>query len=281
MIDIKITRPIIIVGKPGTNKSIKALNLLRDDPIIQYADEFDIEDNFSIPVDRGIFIQEAHYNPNTEKIVATLLQYKGQVVLTSDNKKDVPKKILNLCELKMASYRQPVLKWIGPGFTSKPLHATDPLDYNINIFSLIHDYLKNSDREEVLIKLKMNKPYDEQFLSWLVGNIHPNKIAYLDAKVKRRWSQNYFYELLSYAHNGKRARKVEIPSRRRYSKIPAICRRVGLKSNEEYLLKQLLKDGVFAEYVKQKVNNVERRTLKLGEKKRKKIQPKPKGLEGW
>ena len=89
MIDIKITRPIIIVGKPGTNKlaSIK----LFDDPIVQFADEYDIEDNFSIPVDKGIIIQEAHYKPNTELIVATLLQYRGQVVLTSDNQKDVPK----------------------------------------------------------------------------------------------------------------------------------------------------------------------------------------------
>ena len=37
MIDIKITRPIIIVGKPGTNKTVKALNLLGDDPIVQYS----------------------------------------------------------------------------------------------------------------------------------------------------------------------------------------------------------------------------------------------------
>ena len=274
MIDIKITRPIIIVGKPGTNKTIKALNLLRDDPIIQYADEYNIEDNFSIPVDKGIIIQEAHYKPNTEKIVATLLQYKGQVVLTSDNQKDVPKKIYNLCKLKRAG--SPKLS-PHPSFISKPLNAVAPVNYDVNIFEMLHDYMKNSDREEVLFKLKMNKPYDEQILAWLAGNIHPNKIAYLDSKVKRKWSQDYFYELLAYAHKGQTGR-VEIPSRRTYSKIPAICRRVGLKSNEEYLLKQLLEDEDFAEYVKKKVNNVERRTLKLSEKKRKKIPQKQKVL---
>ncbi|SVC32890.1 uncharacterized protein METZ01_LOCUS285744 [marine metagenome] len=276
MIDIKITRPIIIVGKPGTNKTVKALNLLGDDPIVQYADEYDIEDNFSIPVDKGIIIQEAHYKPNTEKIVATLLQYKGQVVLTSDNQKDVPKKIYNLCKLKRAGSSNNSLISSRYGTAN----ASDPINYEINIFEMLHDYVKNSDREEVLFKLKMNKPYDEQILAWLASNIHPNKIAYLDSKVKRKWSQDYFYELLAYAHHGKNQR-VEIPSRRTYSKIPAICRRVGLKSNEEYLLEQLLEDEDFAEYVKKKVNNVERRTLKLSEKKRKKIPPKQKGLGAW
>ena len=112
-------------------------------------------------------------------------------------------------------------------------------------------------------------------------NIHPNKIAYIDAKVKRKWSQDYFYELLAYAHNGTISRKVEIPSRQTYSKVPSICRRVGLKSNEEYLLNQLLEDNDFADFVKTKVNNTERRTLKLGEKKKAKKQPKSTGLDAW
>jgi len=56
---------------------------------------------------------------------------------------------------------------------------------------------------------------------------------------------------------------------------------VGLKSNEEYLLNQLLEDNDFANYVKTKVNNVERRTLKLEEKKKQKKKPKMKGLDNW
>ena len=88
MIDIKIKRPIIIVGKSGTGKSTKALEIL-DDPIIQYANEYSILDNLSIPIDRGILIEEVNYKPNTDLIVDTLLQYKGQIVLTSLNQKYV------------------------------------------------------------------------------------------------------------------------------------------------------------------------------------------------
>ena len=276
MIDIKIKRPIIIVGKSGTGKSTKALEIL-DDPIIQYANEYSILDNLSIPIDRGILIEEVNYKPNTDLIVDTLLQYKGQIVLTSLNQKDVPKKIYNLCKLKRAGTTNYL-------FTNKcysTSNSEEPVNYDMNIFELLHDYLKNSDREEVLNKLKMNKPYDEQSLSWLVMNIHPNKIAYLDAKVKRKWSQDYFYELLAYAYNGTISKRVEIPSKQSYSKIPSICRRVGLKSNEEYLLNQLLEDNDFAKYVKTKVNNVERRTLKLEEKKKQKKKPKMKGLDNW
>ena len=277
MIDIEIKRPILIVGKPRTGKTTKALEILSD-PIIEYANEFDIENNFSIPLDRGILIEEVDYKPNTEVIITTLLQYRGQIVLTSHNQKDVPKKIFDMCKLKRAGTTQYSLD-ARPGIVT---HASPPINYDINVFGLIHDYLKTQDREDVLLKLKMNKPYDEQFLSWLALNIHPNKVAYLDAKVKRRWSQEYFYELLAYAHNGRITRKVEIPSRRFYSKIPNICRRIGLKRNEEYILDQLLEDEDFVKYVTKKVNNAERRALKLKEKTRKKVvKEKIKTLEEW
>tara|TARA_R100000152_G_C6781951_1_gene217725 strand:- start:1174 stop:2016 length:843 start_codon:yes stop_codon:yes gene_type:complete len=274
-----INKPILIVGKPGTGKTTKALELLGDDYIVRYADEYDIEDNFSIPPTTGILIEEVNYKPNVDLIVDTLLQFRGKVILTSLNQKDVPKRIFNLCKLKRAGTTNYLLRLNG----ERAANADSPVDYDINIFEMLHDYLKNYDRDSVLTKLKLNKPYDEQFLSWLVMNMHPNKIAYIDSKVKRKWSQDYFYELLAYAHNGKISRKVVVPSRRAYSKMPSICRRVGLKSNESYLLEQLLEDEDFAEYVKRKVNHTERRMLNLGEKKRKirKKQPKLKGLEEW
>ena len=51
MMNITISRPIIIVGKPGTGKTTKALAILGDDPIVQYADEYNIEDILSVPID--------------------------------------------------------------------------------------------------------------------------------------------------------------------------------------------------------------------------------------
>jgi len=278
MINIELNKPILIVGKPGTGKTTKAHEILDDDFIVRYANEYDLEDNFSIPLNVGILIEEVHHKPNIDLIVDTLLQFKGKIVLTSLNQKDVPKRIFNLCKLKRAGTANHLLK------TRRSLapNADDPANYDMNIFELLKDYLRNSDRESVLTKLKMNKPYDEQLLSWLAMNIHPNKIAYIDSKVKRKWSQDYFYELLAYAFNGN-SRGIDIPSKRTYSKVPSICRRIGLKSNESYILEQLLEDEDFTEYVKKRVNNTERRVLNLSEKKRtkKKISSKQKGLEEW
>ena len=270
---MEIKRPIIVVGQPSLDTEKRALEFLGDEPIIVYANEYNIVDNFSIPKDVGILIKEVDYKPNIELIINTMLEYRGQVVLTSYNQKDVSKKIYGLCQLKRGA--KAYVKQHHGGETA--------VNYELNIFEMFYDYLKNSDREEVSYKLKRNKPYDEQLLSWLTTNMSPNKLAYIDSKVKRRWSQDYFYELLSYSHNGKTTRKVIPPAKRSVSKIPSICRRVGLKSNEGYILKQLLEDEEFSTYVKKKVNNVERRTLKLGEKTRKKKVkiPQVRGLNEW
>ena len=76
-------RTIIIVGKDGTDKMQKAMKLVSDEPIIKYANEYDVEDNYSIPADVGIIIRECNYKPNVELIRRTILEYRGQVVLTS------------------------------------------------------------------------------------------------------------------------------------------------------------------------------------------------------
>ena len=269
-------RPIIIVGKEGTEKKKQALAMF-DDPIVKYANEYDVVDNYSIPVDRGIIILEANFKPNTDLIVDTILKYRGKIVLTSANQKDVPKKIFSLCKLKRAgkSKLQEQLKLIAP-------NSDVPEDYFKNVFEITHDFLKNQDREDVALKLKLNKPPDVQILSWLVANIHPNKLAYIDAKVKRRWSQDYFYELLAYSHNGKLARSAIIPSKRAYDKDAQICRKIGLKSHEKYVLEQLKQDPEFVKYMKGKLNNVQKRRAKIPDKVSKiKKKDKQIGLDNW
>lgn len=282
MIGTKILRPVIIVGKTGTGKTTMAHEVLAEagtiTPIIRYADEYDITDNFSLPIERGILIEEVHHKPNIPLIVNTLLQYQGQVVLTSLNQKDVSKKIYNLCKLKRAGTKQ----YLRAVIRMSGVNSQDPINHDKNIFDLLHDYLRNENREEVITNLKLNKPYDEQFLAWLALNIHPHKIAYIDAKVKRKWSQDYFYELLGYAHVGQLHGRAKVPSRRSYSKMPKICKRLGLKPDEERLLKQLLNDESVVEYVSSKVNNSERRLLKIGERVRKpKYKTTEMGLGNW
>jgi len=272
-------KPIIIVGQAVTEKLDKALTFVSDNPIIKYANEYDITDNYSIPIETGIIIREANYKPNTDLVRKTILEYKGQVVLLSDNQKDVPKSIYNLCKLKRATKKtySDYLKEIAP-------RASSPKKYDIDIYPMVGEYLKNADREEISEMLKDNKPSDTQFLSWLTPNLHPNKLAYIDFAVKRKLSNDYFYEMLAYVHDGRMYRKLVMPTRNSYSVVPKICRKLKLKKSDAHLLKSLLQDEEFLEYAKTKLDNTECKVLGIGNKKRKKryapIKPK-QSLGAW
>ena len=213
-------RTIIIVGKDGTDKMQKAMKLVSDEPIIKYANEYDVEDNYSIPADVGIIIRECNYKPNVELIRRTILEYRGQVVLTSINQKDVPKKLFNLCKLKRCKKLEfDEIKELAP-------RSDAPHNYDTDIFTLVGDYLRNPNRELIMQSLKISKPADIQFVSWLAPNIHPNKLMFVDAKVKRRWSSDYFYEMLAYSHDGRMQRKMTPPQRKAYSTIPKFLRKL-------------------------------------------------------
>jgi len=259
---MKKNRGIVVVGKPHMDKMTRALSFVSEDPIVIYANEFDIEDNYSIPTERGIVIAECHYKPKTDAIKKSLLEYRGQVVLTSDNQKDVPKKIFELCDLKRAT--TPLRVEIASP------NADEPVEYEQDTFSLVRQYLKNTKRDDVRIMLQTSRPPDTQLLSWLVTNIHPNKLAFVDSTVKRRWSTEYFYDVLAYAHNGRIANRIQMPRRGNYSHMNRICRKIGLKENSCHLLKDLLKDEDFKKNVKKQLNNAECRQLGIGEKRRRK-----------
>lgn len=266
LLNNKKLRPILIVGKPGTGKTEKALGLLSNNPIVQYANEYDIEDNFSLPRSRGLLIEEVHYKANLDLIVQTLLEYRGQIVLTSLNQKDVPKKLFDMCKLtrsgKSSKLKERLLD-LAP-------RANEPKQYELDVFSIMMEYMKNPDREEVLEIFKINRPSDIQLLSWLAQNVHPNKLAFVDSEVKRKWPIDYFYELLAYSHEGRVHRRIKFPKRRAYSGMNSICRKLGLKPREYYNLPFLLQNEEFKENAKKRLNHKECRFLKLGEKKRRK-----------
>jgi hypothetical protein len=84
--------------------------------------------------------------------------------------------------------------------------------------------------------------------------------------------------MLAYSHSGKTFTRPRMPQRRPYSKVPSLCRRLGLKGSDERVLKQLLKSEEFSNFAKTKLNNAECRLLGLGEKrirkhKKKEIKP--------
>jgi len=261
-------RTVIVVGKDGTDKMEKARKLVSEDPIIMYANEYDIEDNHSIPVDRGIIIRECNYKPNVDIIRKTILEYKGQVVLTSINQKDVPKKLFSMCKLNRASKHSlfDEIKEIAP-------RSDEPYNYDVDIFTMVGDYLRNPNREVIMNQLKISEPSDIQFISWLAPNIHPNKLMFLDAKVKRRWDKSYFYEMLAYAHDGRMHRKMTPPQRKAYSSIPKILRKLKMRPFHKYLLKDFLKSDDFKEYCRKTLSNSELTVFKLRKSRQTKRTP--------
>ena len=148
---MKKNKPIIIIGKSGTGKTTKALEIL-DSPMFYYANEYDIVDNYSIPKDKGVLIEEVNYKPNTDLILNTLREYSGQVVLTSLNQKDVPKTILNFCKMKRAGTK----KWSQEKIKEVAPNSYEAKEFELSIFEILKDYLRNPNRDEVVLKLKLN-----------------------------------------------------------------------------------------------------------------------------
>lgn len=265
--NLKKIRPILLTGKAGTGKSTKAKtlpNLLN--PVIVYANEMDIDDWRSIPIDAGIIIEDVHYKPKKDAILTILRRYAGQVVLTSINEKSVPKEIKSMCQIKRAGSKQ----WSQIHIKELAPRCEEPLNIDVDTYSLVMKYLKETDRDLIMELLKVNKPSDTQILTWLVENMHPNKLIFVDGVVKRRWGQDYFYEMLAYAHSGNTYGRLNMPKRGTYSKIPSLLRRLGIKNADLRIFKQMKKDEEFVKYAKTKLNNADCRILGLGEKKRRK-----------
>lgn len=255
-------RAILLTGKTGTGKSTKAKTFV-ENPHITYANNIDF-DVTCFPIENGIIIEDIHYKPDKEAILNILRLYKGQVVITSINEKSVPKEIKSMCKVKRAgsnNFLKEELQAIAP-------HSVAPVTYERDTFSLIYEYLKETDRELIRELLLFNKPSDTQIISWLAENMHPNRLIFVDGVVKRRWSQRYFYEMLAYAHQGNMVGRMTMPKRRQYSKIPSLSRRLKVKNPD--VLMQLLQDEQFKEHAKKRLNNSECRLLGIGEKRRRK-----------
>jgi len=255
-------RAILLTGKVGTGKSQKAKTFV-ENPVVFYADSIDY-DIGSIPVENGIIIEDVHYKPEKDAILTILRNYRGQVVLTSVNEKSVPKEIKTMCQVKRAGSKNHLRESIE---TLAP-RSEAPFSYERDTYSLVMEYLKTKDRDMICELMLFNKPSDTQILTWLSENMHPNRLVFVDGIVRRRWSQRYFYEMLSYAHVGNMIGRIQMPRRGTYSKIPSLSRRLGVRNPK--LLSQLFEDEDFKTWAKTKLNNAECRLLKLGEKKRRK-----------
>ena len=246
-----------------------------NEPIIFYADEFTIE---SLPSDVDVIIEDVHYKPNTKEIMFFIRHFKGNLVLTSIDKKSVPKLILNSCKIKLAGSKVYSAIDIAP-------RSQSPFNPEKDVFALLSDYLKNPNREEVRKSLMVNKPADVFLMNALCESMHPSKLIYIDAKVKRRWPQKYFYEMLAYNHLGNTYGQIRMPKFAQNNELNYICRRLGMKSSDVHILQDILKDENVLNMAKKKLSNKHYRLLGLGEKPRKRrnapIIIETKGLGEW
>ena len=261
LINMNNKRAIVITGQHGCGKSTMARKLLPD-AIVIYANEMNIKDVNSLPLD-GIIIEDIHYKPMEEEIINVLYRYRGEIILTCLKKKLIPNRITPMVNIKRAgnkNYIRETINDIAP-------RSAEPESFERDTFALVMDYLKSSDRDNIVGLLKFNRPPDTQIIAWLSESIHPNKLIFIDGVVKRRWTTDYFYEMLGYAHSGKQFGRPQFPKRREYSKVPSLCRRLGLKPSEERLYRQLIQDEEFRNYAKTKFNNINCRIMGLGEKR--------------
>ena len=264
----KKEQPIIVVGKPSTGKTTIALSLL-DEPLIFFANEFEE----GVPKDIQLLIEDVHHKANTKEIVNHLSKTKAKVVLTSVDKKSIPAAIKKLCKIKLAG------STVHSPFADIAPRSVPPLNPKVEIFDMLKIYLRNRDRDEVARILKSNRPPDVFLMNALSDHVHFNRLLFVDAKVKRRWRQPYFYEMLAYAFSGGHAGRFSMPKFAQDKERRRILRRLGFKINEWGLLMDIVNGSEkFRYYTQKRLNNQEYRLLGIGEKPitRKKVRKKSK-----
>tara|TARA_B110000495_G_C23019897_1_gene604854 strand:+ start:1074 stop:1904 length:831 start_codon:yes stop_codon:yes gene_type:complete len=260
------SKAVIFVGGNGCGKTTMALKEMGNRPYVIYqANDIRIDDVYSYPKNHGIIIEDVHHKPQKDKLIQ-LLCSANNIVLTSINEKSVPKAIMNLCVRKrmgQKDLRQVNMKTIAPNCNSI-------MKYEMSMYDINMQFLKNSNRKEVVELIKYNKPADLQLLSWVQPNVNINCIIRAD-NIMRRWRIDYFYEILSYSYEGNHKGRVEFPKRNAYSPVPKICNKLGLKGKDSYLVKLLLEDDAYKEWATSVLDNDECKILGLTKPRKKTI----------
>tara|TARA_R110002074_G_scaffold373815_1_gene550027 strand:- start:176 stop:1006 length:831 start_codon:yes stop_codon:yes gene_type:complete len=259
-------KAVIFVGGNGSGKTTMALKELGNRPYVIYqANDIRINDVYSYPKKHGIIIEDVQHKPQKEKIIQ-LLKASENLVLTSLDEKSIPKAIKDLCIIKrmgQKDLRQVAIMKLAPNCNSI-------MKYEMSIYDINMQYLKNSNRKEVVELIKYNRPADLQLLSWVQPNVNINCIARAD-DIMRRWHIDYFYEILSYSYEGNHKGRVEFPKRNAYSPIPKICNKLGLKRKDAYLVKLLLEDDAYKNWAISVLDKDECKILGLTKPRKKTI----------
>ena len=244
------SKTMLLVGGSGSGKTTKAIELMGSRAHLRFqSNDIKIEDIYSYPKQHGIIIEDIHYKPDKNKILDLILNNEN-VILTSLNEKDVPKIIMNMCTRKRLGrkdYRQIKIKELAP-------NSNNIVNYEKSIYDLNMEVLKNKERVEVLRLLKYNKPSDMQIISWVAPNVNINHIVFVDS-IMRKWSTDYFYELLTYSLGGFHTGRTQFGKRYSYSPVPKIMNKLNLKTKDSYLVKSLLKNEEYKLWAAKKLDS--------------------------
>jgi len=130
--------------------------------------------------------------------------------------------------------------------------------------------VKETDREEVRKLLQHNKPPDTQIMTWLLENVGPLPLVFIDGVVRRRWPRKYFYDLLALSISGGQRGRINIPTRGSYSRLPYISSRMGLKPEDKHLIPLLNKAPWFIKRAQQKLDGKDCRSIGVKARTRRK-----------
>ena len=271
-------KPKIFIGKAGTGKTTNAKASMGTVKYIEcYASDIPIEDVYSWPMEIGIIIEDAHYKADKEKIINLI--YSGrQVVLTSVNKKDVPKGIINICQVKLCGKTNRNQLRIKTLFAK---NCEQVKTFEDNMWSLTSNYIKMKDRDEFYRGVLLHEPPPMQILSWASASMpNNNKLAFV-ASTLHRWPKDYFYALLAYSWEGGYMTMIP-PKRKSSSLFPSICLKLGLKETDGYLVRKLVSDASYAKWAAKKLLPEECKVLGIRkERKKRTTVRKMKGLEEY
>jgi hypothetical protein len=275
---IEKKKPKIFIGKSGTGKTFNAKASLRKNNFVIYqANDIPIDDVFSWPMDIPIIIEDVHYKADKEKIMDLI--YSGrEVVLTSHNKKDVPKIIINACQVKLCGKLNRNQMKIKTLFAK---NCEEIKTFDANMWSLTGSYIKMKNRDDFYKGVRLHEPPPMQILSWASASLpNNNKLAFV-ASTLYRWPKEYFYALLAYSWEGAYVKMVP-PQRKASSLFPSICRKLGLKDTDGYLVCSLVKNEEYAKWAARKLLPEECKVLGIKKERKKRItKRKMKGLEDF
>ena len=87
----------------------------------------------------------------------------------------------------------------------------------------------------------------------------------------RRWSSDYFYELLTYSISGYYGGRPKFPKRNSYSPVSKICNKLNLKARDSYLVKSFLENDEYKIWASRRLDNDECKILNLKKEKKPRI----------